>query len=722
MNILRKRVISALLTVCLILSFVIGATNVWAEDSSGKTINALDAMPVDKKAEQKLKLETVPEVIGTETANERKHIERLYDKEGDSLYNAVFENIDGTETLYMFDYPIKYVSDTGEVKDIKLDIEEDKTKPGTFVSKEHSIQTTFSKKLSDGISLKDAEVSITLQPILSPLYSLVNTNTLTANLVDNKMVEYHLDEKTSLEYSLTYTGFKEDIVVNEYTGQTEYEFTLFTEGLTLEQIDSSYYLTDENGNIKATIGDIIIFTADERNNTFGSMSYETIRENQEYKLTIHVDADYLRDENTAYPIRIDPTIEINYDDNGSGAIQDVTINSEAGSSGSSGSLFVGKREKYGISRTLMRFPSLNLLTFKSANHIISATVEIRDIMCEAESLTVYCYVFTGNAWIDTAANWSNVSPNSYATFLSSNVVSYSNGVDKTPKHRYSFDITAAVKGWKEGTYLKDRGIIFKDSSSVENGSTTISKTFASYNRSSNKPSLLVNYEVPQYTINHYIDEGYKVRFGGISNVSVYHDVVADKFYSLFGVELNLNTTSHVSSADSCKKTQFGSVTTSNLTASCVHSTNHLTTSALRKLMGNGTCLSSRVLWTGHILPGNPSSNSVFSSYSVVITPRHTTDSTNSYINLSDSKVRTESIYTLMHELSHQLGAPDHYCRKDYQSDGKCTNAYCDVCVYGMTTPRSCMMSYRYNIETTDESELYCFSCRDKINEHLALNH
>ena len=120
MNILRKRVISALLTVCLILSFVIGATNVWAEDSSGKTINALDAMPVDKKAEQKLKLETVPEVIGTETANERKHIERLYDKEGDSLYNAVFENIDGTETLYMFDYPIKYVSDTGEVKDIKL--------------------------------------------------------------------------------------------------------------------------------------------------------------------------------------------------------------------------------------------------------------------------------------------------------------------------------------------------------------------------------------------------------------------------------------------------------------------------------------------------------------------------------------------------------------------------------------------------------------------------
>lgn len=71
-----------------------------------------------------------------------------------------------------------------------------------------------------------------------------------------------MDNKTSLEYSLTYTGFKEDIVVSEYTGQTEYEFTLLTEGLALEKIDGSYYLVDEKGEIKANIGDVIIFTAD----------------------------------------------------------------------------------------------------------------------------------------------------------------------------------------------------------------------------------------------------------------------------------------------------------------------------------------------------------------------------------------------------------------------------------------------------------------------------
>ncbi len=202
----------------------------------------------------------------------------------------------------------------------------------------------------------------------------------------------------------------------------------------------------------------------------------------------------MADEATTYPIRIDPTIEINYDNNEENGIQDVTINSAKGSSGSSGSLFVGKRATYGISRTLMRFPELGLSEIPSAPCITNATVEIRDIMCEAAELQVYCYLYTGGIWYESTANWSNVSPNSYATLLSSNTVSYNNGVGKTAKHRYSFDITAAVKAWKIGNYSAFNGIIFKASSSVENGTTNISKTFASYNRSSNKPSLTVTYK------------------------------------------------------------------------------------------------------------------------------------------------------------------------------------------------------------------------------------
>ena len=216
--------------------------------------------------------------------------------------------------------------------------------------------------------------------------------------------------------------------------------------MTLTKIDESYYLSDENGEVKATLGDIIIFTADERNNALGSMTHVTVRENQQYIITIHVDAEYLKDEKTKYPIRIDPTIEITHDNNGSGAIQDVTLNENSGSSGSSGSIYVGKRNTYGISRTLMKFPGLNLNTIPSANNVISAYVEIRDMLCETTSMMVYGCVYAGDNWSESTANWSNTQPNAYTEMPHAYAeVSYSNGNAKNPKHRYSFNITQAVK-------------------------------------------------------------------------------------------------------------------------------------------------------------------------------------------------------------------------------------------------------------------------------------
>lgn len=38
--------------------------------------------------------------------------------------------------------------------------------------------------------------------------------------------------------------------------------------------DGSYYLTDASGAVKAAIGDILIFTADERNNTLGTLTHD----------------------------------------------------------------------------------------------------------------------------------------------------------------------------------------------------------------------------------------------------------------------------------------------------------------------------------------------------------------------------------------------------------------------------------------------------------------
>lgn len=319
--------------------------------------------------------------------------------------------------------------------------------------------------------------------------------------INEKTIQYRYDSKTTIEYSLTYTGFKEDIVVSEYTGQTEYAFTLRTGGYALEEIDGSYFLVDDGGNIKATIGDIIIFTADERNNTMGSIVPTTIVENEEYLLTIVVDPDFLADENTAYPIRIDPTVEINYDNNGAGAIQDATVYTDDTTNGALGSIFVGLKQNGGIARILMKFPGLDFDNLERIIEVHSASVTLRDLLCESTALTVYCYMYNGNRWDESTVCWDNtiaVSPYYLSTHLDTKTISYSNGVALSDPHRYSFDITEAVQDWYQGTCSQNDGIVFKASNSVENGNTYNWKTLGSYNRASYKPTLQVTYDTYYY--------------------------------------------------------------------------------------------------------------------------------------------------------------------------------------------------------------------------------
>ena len=430
-------------------------------------------------------VQKAPDIITAAEIAQNGYIGRVKSHEK-NLYTLVFRNSDGTNTKKIYSHPVKYVDDTGVVRDISLEIGQNKD--GSFSTANHEIITTFEKNPLNGITLDYEDISIKMVPALTG-----NKVPAAAISSDNKKITYSLDSSTSYVYELTYTGYKEDIVVKKYTGQTEYMFKLYTNGLTLTKINETYCLTDSDGEIKAIIGDVIIFTADERNNTFGSITYQTVRQNQEYNITIHVDADYLRDPRTVYPIRIDPTIEIRYSNNGAGAIEDVTLNSNAGSDGSSTSLLIGKRNTYGISRVLLKVPALSFDGIPYAVSITSATIGIRDIMCQSSSLDIYCHQFTGGEWTESTANWSNVNPNSYGSCLDSHTVSYANGVAQPSDHSYLFDITSLVRQWYSNPTAQNMGVIFKASDTVEGASAHNHKTFGSYS-SSYRPVFTLVYE------------------------------------------------------------------------------------------------------------------------------------------------------------------------------------------------------------------------------------
>ncbi len=56
----------------------------------------------------------------------------------------------------------------------------------------------------------------------------------------------------------------------------------------------------------------------------GSLTFKEVKKNQEYMVSIHVDGEYLKDEKTVYPIRIDPTVEITYENEGEGQYKIVS--------------------------------------------------------------------------------------------------------------------------------------------------------------------------------------------------------------------------------------------------------------------------------------------------------------------------------------------------------------------------------------------------------------
>ena len=121
---------------------------------------------------------------------------------------------------------------------------------GNFVSAQSDVIATFPKGLEDGITLKNEDENVNLSMYIQKDTDKLRGERTNAN---SQGVEYIYDASTSIEYELTYTGIKENIIVSEYTGQTEYSFVVNTNGLKLVKKGRTYSLVDDKDNVKAVI-------------------------------------------------------------------------------------------------------------------------------------------------------------------------------------------------------------------------------------------------------------------------------------------------------------------------------------------------------------------------------------------------------------------------------------------------------------------------------------
>ena len=251
-----------------------------------------------------------------------------------------------------------------------------------------------------------------------------------------------------------------------------------------------------------------------------------------------------------------------------------------------------------------------------------------------------------------------------------------------------------------------------------------------------------DYTTYEYTIDHYYDIGYNIRFSdsestALEKLKSYHNMVAEQFAVRFGIELFYSFTLYTSCADLCKISQHGVLRFENLDDSCTHLLDDLSRDKLRTdvrqyIENNGLPQESETrslfIWTGHIMTGNVVSSST--DYAVVITPSQmTTKDENAeenrqdivYNNKSAQEVFKQSVYSMMHEASHQLGASDHYrCGAQNESEKPCS-PLCDECNGGKYQGE--IMNSRFeSIDDIYRDNLYCNYCIESIREHLKEHH
>lgn len=450
--------------------------------------------------------------------------------------------------MYYFDQPVKYVDKNGNIKDKKTTVTNviDKAEYSAdygFVTSDNDIKTYFPKKLgSKGVLLEYQDIKIEVSPLsLKKSISTESSAQKKQKQIDSQIrdsVEYikAFGDNTTLKYTPTLNGFKEDIILSAYTGENRFSFKIKTNGLSLVCEDGVYYLVDPTTDEKVMqVGNIIVYdssmtpnttpstpdlnpvkpepqelTEEEKNALYFPEGHldpiyehyyqlETVKETEEYILTIVVDEDYLLCEDTVYPVTIDPSLTV-----AGSSFEDATIYTNYTSNqGYSLNMFVGDyTARYGgtkgVARTLIRFPGLfSNSTFSSltANNIISVDFMLRDTMCEGDAVWIDCYRMN-RSWSESNAVYSSSLWNGYTgNCVDDQYVQYNGGTGSNGTgtgHWYHFDLTAVVKEWMNGYYggtSNHYGIMLK--AYIE---TDSAKTFGTSDNANYPPKLVIDYD------------------------------------------------------------------------------------------------------------------------------------------------------------------------------------------------------------------------------------
>ncbi len=502
-----KRLLSLFLAFCTVLSsmalcpmpvFAADTESSSAEISVQPQISKNEPQDILDESVENILTETEPLALLEETLGDCKilqhvdadafaqsnHAFRMPELETMDTY--VFQNNDGTRSVYYMNEAVKYTDSLGNIREKDLTLRAE-TRGYRIGENEFDLFLPFS--IADGVALTYEGYEVKLAPTGGNALATVQNNAV--------VYDEYFGAGTSLRYTPMLSGVKEEIILDNYVPDRTFTFVLITDGLFLAEQDGRYVLAeDKDGrNVVLYLGEIVVYDALGKP-SLGIISVETIKEGLGYMLTVAADEAFLSDPTTVYPVTIDPNLTIKDTASSVGnltdRIEDATIFSGTPNTNTGSWVYLTAGytdDTYKVGRVLVRLPGLYNSTDYArltANDITSVKFYCYD-STENASQPVYLIPCTSSTWTESTVTWNSFN----GAYDGSNIFP----ANMAPNVYTEYNITQLVKGWKNGTYQATAGFMLANFN--ESDVSKKKGPFASeYSNQGYRPYVMMTYTEP----------------------------------------------------------------------------------------------------------------------------------------------------------------------------------------------------------------------------------
>ncbi len=443
------RILSTILSICLIIEII--PMSVLAQE-----LNDTESITVDTEIEEA----TIIGEIESERTENTKH----------------FRLSDGSFIAATYPEPVHYMVD-GEWEEIDNTLVE-KTIDGEdyYVNEKASNKVAFSQVLSEeSVKIQDADgYEISLTPISDKANKTKGKKKDVEDLTSSKLMKEQAkaDKKaeemeaknkksgvkysdvysdTDIEYIVTPSTVKENIVVNKKTGKYVYDFHAdfgkLVPKMETESIIGLYDTSKKETEPVILVEAPIMYDAAGETSTDVSISFK--QNGDKYVVTVTADKDWINDKSREFPVVIDPTVKL---DVSRADISDTYVDASEPNTMHKNDyyLYVGKNS-LGKTRTYIKY---NLPDLPDCSIVTDAFLVLQQVTgdtYESKVNYIYAYDCGTNTWESSSLTWNNQPMNKtnlssytvldYQKFVLNSNAGYAQG--------YTFDITKAAKNWYE---------------------------------------------------------------------------------------------------------------------------------------------------------------------------------------------------------------------------------------------------------------------------------